>query len=40
MKIAVIGPGSMGLLYGAKLSKCADLATHERESRVLFMRII
>ncbi len=21
MKIAVIGPGSMGLLYGAKLSK-------------------
>lgn len=25
MKIAVIGPGSMGLLYGAKLSKCADV---------------
>lgn len=25
MKIAVIGPGSMGLLYGAKLSKCAEV---------------
>jgi 2-dehydropantoate 2-reductase len=25
MKIAVIGPGSMGLLYGGKLSKCADV---------------
>ncbi len=25
MKIAVIGPGSMGLLYGAKLSVCADV---------------
>ncbi|MBQ8030181.1 MAG: ketopantoate reductase family protein, partial [Butyrivibrio sp.] len=25
MKIAVIGPGAMGLLYGAKLSKCADV---------------
>ncbi|MBQ9519255.1 MAG: hypothetical protein IJR59_05115 [Firmicutes bacterium] len=25
MKIAVIGPGSMGLLYGAKLSKAADV---------------
>lgn len=25
MKIAVIGPGAMGLLYGAKLSKCAEV---------------
>ncbi len=25
MKIAVIGPGSMGLLYGTKLSKCAEV---------------
>ncbi|MBP3205315.1 MAG: 2-dehydropantoate 2-reductase [Lachnospiraceae bacterium] len=25
MKIAVIGPGAMGLLYGAKLSQCADV---------------
>lgn len=25
MKIAVIGPGAMGLLYGAKLSACADV---------------
>lgn len=25
MKIAVIGPGAMGLLYGAKLSQCAEV---------------
>ncbi len=25
MRIAVIGPGSMGLLFGAKLSRCADV---------------
>lgn len=25
MKVAVIGPGAMGLLYGAKLSRCADV---------------
>ena len=25
MKIAVIGPGAMGLLYGAKLSECAEV---------------
>ncbi len=25
MKVAVIGPGAMGLLYGAKLSKVADV---------------
>lgn len=25
MKIAVIGPGAMGLLYGARLSKCAEV---------------
>ena len=25
MKVLVLGPGSMGLLYGAKLSKEADL---------------
>lgn len=25
MKIAVIGPGAMGLLYGAKLSRCAQV---------------
>jgi ketopantoate reductase len=25
MRIAVIGPGSMGLLYGGKLSECADV---------------
>lgn len=25
MKIAVIGPGAMGLLYGAKLSRCAEV---------------
>lgn len=37
MKIAVIGPGAMGLLYGAKISKCAEVvlignnAEHVRE---------
>ena len=25
MKAAVIGPGSMGLLYGSRLSACADV---------------
>lgn len=25
MKITIIGPGAMGLLYGAKLSECADV---------------
>lgn len=25
MKVLVLGPGSMGLIYGAKLSKEADL---------------
>lgn len=33
MKIAVLGPGSMGLLYGSRLSVCADvcLVGHSRE---------
>ena len=42
MKIAVIGPGAMGLLYGAKLSQCADVVLvgnnpeHIRENLDLF----